>query len=131
MQVQEELLEEFLEALPRVLAETAERMYSAIREYDILGRCGGEEFLVIVPETEPQDVVNLAERIREAVSRDPVAGTAQEITMTTSAGAAMLSRSDLTPDALLARSDAALYAAKRLGRDRVVLGETPEDYDLF
>jgi two-component system cell cycle response regulator len=108
-------------------------MQKAIREYDTLGRFGGEEFLVIVPETSAQDVVSLAQRVRAALSEEPidVAQADGEIIVTASAGVAMLSDGDLTPDALLARADGALYAAKGMGRDRVVLGETPEDHDMM
>ena len=105
-----------------VLKATADRMRRVVRPYDTLGRVGGEEFLVVVPETDLEDVVGLAERIREAVSAEPVAGSGEEITITTSAGVAMLAAGDLTPDAILARADSALYAAKEAGRDRVAVG---------
>jgi diguanylate cyclase (GGDEF)-like protein len=113
-----------------VLRAAAQRMQGAIREYDTLGRFGGEEFLIIAPETPAQGVVSLAERVREAVSADPIPVLEAELTVTASAGVAILSVSDTDPDALLARADAALYAAKGLGRDRVVLGKAPDDLDL-
>lgn len=106
-----------------VLRAAAQRMQAVIRDYDTLGRFGGEEFLVVVPETKPDDVASLAERIRRAVSAEPVSGTGEPMRITVSAGVAMLEENDLTPDAVLARADGALYAAKRRGRDCVVVGE--------
>ena len=114
-----------------VLRAAAERMLGAVRDYDTLGRFGGEEFLVIVPETAPEDVRKLAERVRTAISMVPVTGPGEEITVTASCGVAMLAQGDLTVDATLARADGALYAAKETGRDRVVLGETPESRSLL
>jgi diguanylate cyclase (GGDEF)-like protein len=112
----------------RVLQAAAQRMHGAIRDYDVLGRFGGEEFLVIVPETDSEGVLTLADRIRTAVGAQPVEGPEGDVTVTTSAGVAMLAEGDLSPDAILARADGALYAAKRMGRDRVVMGESAEDF---
>lgn len=114
-----------------VLQAAAQRMHGAIRDYDVLGRFGGEEFLIIVPETDVEGVLGLAERVRSAISREPISSEDNEITVTASAGVAMLDASDQSPDALIARADGALYAAKRTGRDRVVLGESPESRGIL
>jgi diguanylate cyclase (GGDEF)-like protein len=99
-----------------VLGEIAARIRATIRTSDVLGRYGGEEFAVTLPET--RDVVALAERLRAVVSRAPVIADGHEITVTISIGVAHL-RPDDDLDSLLGRADAALYESKNTGRDRV------------
>ncbi|HAR45181.1 MAG TPA: diguanylate cyclase [Nitrospiraceae bacterium] len=103
-----------------VLVTVAERIKAHLRDYDLVGRFGGEEFLVISPEVTVQQSVELAERIRNMVKGKPIALNGIEVTMTISAGLASLSSQDADADALIARSDQALYRAKEQGRDRVV-----------
>ena len=105
----------------RVLCAVADRIASACRTEDIVGRWGGEEFLVIAPFTDWVGAELLAERIRCAASDGDIAidiGTDQSIPVTVSIGAAAGG-----PDAekLVREADGALYEAKERGRDRVVL----------
>lgn len=99
----------------RVLKEFADLLKGCLRGSDAVGRWGGEEFLVLCPETGGQQAVTFAERLCEqsralAFSTDRV--------QTLSAGVAELNATD-TGDSLLRRADAALYRAKHEGRDRV------------
>lgn len=95
-----------------------------LRTVDILGRLGGEEFAVILPEADVMNTIQVAERIRGAVERSRVdIGTSLRIPLTISIGATVLRPSENNIDRLLARADAALYRAKRSGRNRVVFSE--------
>ena len=104
-----------------VLREAAARMNAAVREYDVVARIGGEEFLVIAPTTGADDAILLAGRVLESVRSKAFMAGIRRFETTFSAGVATLQRED-DVDALLARADAALYAAKERGRDRVVAG---------
>jgi diguanylate cyclase (GGDEF)-like protein len=97
----------------------AGRMQRALRPFDVLGRWGGEEFLVILPDSDPDAALAVAERLREAVRTQPVSlgASGQAIEMTVSIGVA--TSLDALPDALVHAADQALYAAKADGRDRV------------
>ena len=89
---------------------------SEMRETDLAGRLGGEEFLVVMPGLEKASAVVAAERFREAVGREQVdAGDAQFV-MTVSLGIAFFRNGD-SVDRLIARADTALYAAKNRGRN--------------
>ena len=102
-----------------VLKSVAQTLSGILREYDIAGRYGGEEFAVVSMETGPDDLVRLAERIREKISRQ-VHGKVTGVRVTISIGSASLNHDD-TPETLLKRSDNALYQAKKEGRNRTVL----------
>ena len=103
----------------RVLAALATCLGGHLRAPDVLGRAGGEEFLVLLPDTDAAGAGALAERMRERVARlHPVLdGEAQAITI--SIGVAARLPQDRHADALIHRADRALYAAKRAGRNRV------------
>jgi diguanylate cyclase (GGDEF)-like protein len=106
----------------RVIAETGELLRATARSGDIVARTGGEEFMVLAPETGLHGAQHLAQRIVEAFRRRTFVETSARIRVTVSIGVV----SDLVPDAgiaedLRARADEALYAAKRGGRDRVVI----------
>jgi diguanylate cyclase (GGDEF)-like protein len=98
-----------------VLQSLAERITAAVRKYDLVGRYGGEEFIVLVSGLDPQSVVTMARRLHESVRSTPVAG----IELTVSVGVAFASTGDARADDLVHRADTALYAAKRNGRDQV------------
>jgi diguanylate cyclase (GGDEF)-like protein len=109
-----------------VLRELAQRIESQVRVSDIAARYGGEEFVVLLPGTEIESGTLLAERIRKAVSANPIEiGGGNSITITVSIGIASIAPirdvDDLktTGESLLARADVALYSAKSSGRDRV------------
>ena len=101
-----------------VLSEMVTPILAGLRTADVAGRWGGEEFLVILPETELADAVVAAERIRDLVSghRFSIAGGAH---LTCSIGVAAYPYDASTRDELVEAADQAMYAAKRLGRDQV------------
>lgn len=103
-----------------VLKAVARAIAEAVREYDIAGRYGGEEFAVIVSETSPQDMMILAERIRETIAALFIGDDQACIRVTVSLGVAVLGGED-TAESLLKRADVALYQAKHGGRNRTVL----------
>ena len=103
-----------------VLREVAQRCRINIRGIDLIGRYGGEEFVVLLPETDLPAARIIAERLRTAVANTPIATQRSgSVTLTISLGVAALTAS--TPDlaTLLHHADEALYVAKRRGRNRV------------
>lgn len=103
-----------------VLKGLSRRLRRAVRATDLVCRLGGEEFVIVMPDT-PLDVAcAIAERIRAAVQREPfqIDGSGKTITATTSIGLAERG-GDANPDALLRRADKALYNSKNAGRNRV------------
>jgi diguanylate cyclase (GGDEF)-like protein len=106
----------------RVLQEMAEILNTTAREIDKLGRYGGEEFIAVLPETDPENATVFAERVRERVERHPFAvGRAEPLHLTVSAGTATYPHPGVyNPRTLVQRADQALYAAKESGRNRVV-----------
>lgn len=107
-----------------VLVAASERMGAAIRNYDSLGRLGGEEFLLVLPECGVEASQQVAERVRSLLIDSPVASDAGDLPVTASFGVAS---TDQCPDARLERvvraADLAMYRAKCDGRNRVVVAE--------
>lgn len=105
-----------------VLREFARRLRKAVRGIDLVCRYGGEEFVVVMPETNRGLAYTVAERIRERIAALPFAitGRTREIPVTISIGVSSFSPTIQTAEALIERADKALYAAKREGRNRVV-----------
>lgn len=105
----------------KILKEAAALIVDSIRAYDIAGRYGGEEFLVILPDTAIYHAIALAERIRINIQKNLClrAGMALNGPITVSLGIASFQSSDRTVDELLMRADDSLYKAKRDGRNRV------------
>ncbi len=105
----------------RVLQEFAGILRENAREIDRLGRYGGEEFMVMLPETGVEDGAVFVERVRRDVARRPFdIGRDEPLHLTVSAGVATYPNGVETPEELVRRADEALYAAKAAGRDRVV-----------
>ena len=105
-----------------VLRDFAMRIKRSIRGIDLACRCGGEEFIIVMPETDMAVAMTVAERLRRRIATEPFAiseGT-RTIPVTLSIGIAALRGRDDTPASLLKRADQALYRAKRDGRNRVV-----------
>jgi diguanylate cyclase (GGDEF)-like protein len=107
--------DEVLKAFTRVLEGN-------LRSVDLLGRLGGEEFAVMLPESDHSAATRTAERLRTSVESliFPLAD-GSNLNITTSVGIAILTGAGETLDSLLARADSALYTAKREGRNRVVV----------
>jgi two-component system, cell cycle response regulator len=99
-----------------VLVEFAARCQRSIREYDVFGRYGGEEFLLIVPAGNLPDASVVASRLLANVSKHPFTTSAGSVSVTASAGVASTGQGYLDSDALIAAADVALYQAKRAGR---------------
>jgi diguanylate cyclase (GGDEF)-like protein/PAS domain S-box-containing protein len=104
------------DAVLRHFADVASR---AIRRADAIGRSGGEEFLVLLPDTSLAEARQFAERLRREVAANAVAVDGRPIAFTISIGVAGIAPEDGSIDAALARADRALYDAKRAGRDTV------------
>jgi diguanylate cyclase (GGDEF)-like protein len=100
------------------LLQTARNLTDIVRRSDLVFRLGGEEFLVLLPETNLQGAMSLGEKIRQAIENHAFGDSENTFTMTISAGVAELSESESGND-MIARADMALYSAKRCGRNRV------------
>ena len=102
-----------------VLRHFAEVAAASKRDIDVLGRLGGEEFLLVLPDTDIQGATRFAERLRMAVeeSRFPGLPAGRQVTVT---AGVVLAGSEEMPTAALERADAALYSGKAAGRNRVV-----------
>jgi diguanylate cyclase (GGDEF)-like protein len=110
-----------------VLCEVAHRMQNSLRRYDTIGRFGGEEFLLVLPECSLEIGVKLAERVCQLVSSEPVKAKDQCVNVSISLGVAVaheLASADL--EALLGSADEALYRAKKAGRNRVEFSAHPK-----
>lgn len=107
-----------------VLVAFGERVRQNLRGTDLAGRIGGEEFLLVLPETEMAGALLLAERLRTSLSDTPHLLPTGPIQVTCSLGVAQWIQADRDAGALLGRADEALYAAKRQGRNKVVVART-------
>lgn len=96
----------------------------ALRDWDIMGRLGGEEFAVLLPETDADQALLVAERLRQTVAATSIAFDPENsVCITVSAGVVTVCEDDTEVDSLLDRADRALYAAKRGGRNKVCVAE--------
>lgn len=102
------------------LRQAAERMQRSLREYDHLGRYGGEEFLIVLPGADLNATRHLAERMRLAIRKDPVEVAGAQFRLSCSFGCTSGWANTYTAEALIRTADEALYCAKRAGRDRAV-----------
>jgi diguanylate cyclase (GGDEF)-like protein len=102
-----------------VLREAGIRMVGVPRRYDLIGRYGGEEFLMLVPGCDLPAAALVADRIREAVAAAPIKAGENELRVTVSLGVACTSSGHTTAATLLQAADEALYRAKAAGRNRV------------
>lgn len=103
-----------------VLVEFGERVRRNLRNTDLAGRIGGEEFLLVLPETDMEGALLLAERLRVATGEFSFELPTGPLTVTCSLGVAQRGMDDRDGGALMARADGALYVAKRHGRNQVV-----------
>jgi diguanylate cyclase (GGDEF)-like protein len=93
-------------------------MFANIRTIDKFGRYGGEEFLLLLPDTTVQEAAQMLDRLRMIISELDWSAFSAGMRVTISAGVTML-RKDENTDTLLARADRALYASKAGGRNRI------------
>ncbi len=110
----------------RVLVEAIGACRSALRESDLIGRLGGEEFAVLLPHTGRAAAMEVAEKLRAAIAGQPVSGPSGLDNVSASFGIATLDRSARDLEAMLQNADAALYRAKAEGRNRCVEWRPPE-----
>jgi two-component system cell cycle response regulator len=104
-----------------ILYETAQILKDTAREIDMVGRYGGEEFIVILPDTDEEAAAQFADRVRRRVEEHTYKDEAQQVKMTLSGGVAAFPEEGLeNPDTLIKRADEALYTAKESGRNRIV-----------
>lgn len=106
-----------------VLRQMSRRIQECQRETDFVGRYGGEEIVVILPETDLQTSIKIANIIREAVEKTPVLFESHIINVTTSIGISCLREEHDDYQIIFAETDEALYSAKELGRNRVEVFE--------
>lgn len=109
-----------------VLKEVTQRIIRAVRGYDSVGRYGGEEFVIVLPGCDREQIEHGAERIRAAVDNGPIVVNDSKVSVTVSIGAAVttVEKHGLISDTeMLAAADSALYRAKKIGRNRTVLSD--------
>jgi len=105
----------------QVLQQVTAGIGGALRDYDLLVRYGGEEFVAVLPGAKLSEATMVAQRLRQRIRKLTFAGMLTETVVTTSVGVACFPGADIrNAEALLAHADAALYQAKHCGRDQVV-----------
>jgi len=109
----------------RVLKSFAEVLRASIRKHDTVGRYGGEEFALLMPNTGKDTAARVAERVRREVETRGVMAEGRRIEVTVSGGVAAYGTDGEDWDALLSAADTALYTAKDGGRNRIVIARTP------
>jgi diguanylate cyclase (GGDEF)-like protein len=110
-----------------VLRTIARELLACVREEDIVCRSGGEEFVVILPGTNEYALRERAELVRRTIEREAITTFASPLTVTVSIGLALYPGHGATTGALMRAADAALYEAKRAGRNCVVMADTQGD----
>ena len=103
-----------------VLREVARRLQQSVRSYDLVGRYGGEEFLVALNRCDPRSAMARADNLRAVISGRPVHARGKPLQVTVSFGLALSSDyRSCDVDEIIRKADSALYAAKAAGRNRV------------
>lgn len=105
----------------QALIETARMISAQLRESDLLGRYGGEEFVILLPNTAPENALSIAKRLVNQIQTSQVISIYTELNLTVSIGVSSLDPSCQDLDQLLSRADQALYQAKAKGRNQAVL----------
>ena len=107
----------------QVLQEFASRCKSSVREADLVGRYGGEELIILLPETDRPTSMQVAERLRATIAAKPIAVFNKDIGVTVSIGVAAEDENTHDLETLIARADQAMYIAKHKGRNRVAMSK--------
>ena len=105
-----------------VIKSVANRLHECIRNTDILARFGGEEYIILLPQTTVRDTHLLACKLRQRISELVMGDDEKSLSVTMSFGVAELISYDLNIDQLITRADEALYLSKKKGRNRVTIG---------
>lgn len=108
------------------LRAIADACNSAVRESDVVGRFGGEEFIILLPHTKAAEAALVAERIRQTMLRDTCSWQGEKLDITLSLGVAEAGPANDTLDRLIKAADQALYEAKNGGRNRTVIAEVAQ-----
>ena len=107
----------------QVLKEFAYRCKCSVREIDLVGRYGGEELILLLPDTDRKLAMQVAERLRASIAATPINVAGLEIPLTVSIGVATKDEHTLHLETLIARADQAMYIAKHRGRNRVAISK--------
>jgi len=119
------------EAGDAVLKDVAQTLKGRLRATDIVARYGGDEFLLVLPDTGREGAAFLAEEIRQLVQRTPIRHGEVQLTMTSSLGLAVAAPGQfLSIDELVRRADEAMYRAKKLGGNRVATWDSPVEAEV-
>lgn len=113
----------------KALRLCARTIGQTVRDIDVLARFGGEEFVVLLPDTPLEQASAIAERVRQRVADTPLELTGRRVTMTLSIGCSSSTRASDMAD-LIRSADRALYAAKARGRNRVEVASRPERLEV-
>ena len=103
----------------KVIQAIAKLMHENVRTGDFIGRMGGEEFAVLMPNTDMQSAYQISDRLRENIAKYKMSVQGKSVSVTVSIGLASLKEGDKDIHTILKRSDTALYEAKESGRNRV------------
>ncbi len=106
----------------KVLKAVASLCRANFRTIDIIGRLGGEEFVVLLPDTDLQTAAHIARRFIDALAAEPIGIGTQSIHLTATVGVVERRPEETALESLVQRADAAMYQGKRAGRNRVVTG---------
>ncbi|MDR6872462.1 diguanylate cyclase (GGDEF)-like protein [Bosea sp. BE125] len=109
-----------------VLGGSVEVCRKLLRQTDLLGRLGGEEFAILLPHTDKAATMNVAEKLREGIASQQFEGVDAAFNVTASFGVASFGPAFADVDAILKAADEALYAAKATGRNRCVVSQNAE-----
>jgi len=107
----------------QVLQEFAIRCKDSTRAVDLIGRYGGEEIIILLPETDRETALHVAERLRSSMEASPIKVSSAEVELTVSIGVAAKDENTTELETLIARADQAMYIAKHKGRNRVAMSK--------
>jgi len=111
-----------------VLQECARRILACVRPYDSVGRYGGEELAILMPDCLLEEAAERAEQVRQAIAQQPIATPAGSISVTCSFGVSAAISLATKPEELVQSADRALYSAKKRGRNCVVVFSADADF---